>query len=432
MNQWIDDIRTRLSAAQLDPARELEIAQELAQHLDDRYGELVSAGTTPADARARALDELNDHALMREQLRQVEQLEPTIPVTGQPAHAGWPTGIWQDIRYSVRLLRANWSFTLLALATLAIGTGATTVIYAVIDNVLLRPVSYQDAGRLGRVGVLDPAYPGRRFAASFENFEAWRTRNRTLEAIAIYNSGSVTLLGDEPTRVAAAVITPEFFAANGVQPALGRGFTGADGEPGAELVVILSDGAWKRRFGADPAIVGQRITTTAGPRTIVGVLPDAKFFWGTTEFWLPLRCPAGTAAQAGQYPVLARLKDGVTFAQAEADLASIMRALHDEQALTGEVRGIGVHPMHEMTVGYLRATLYTLLGAVGCILLIACVNVAGLLVGAARRANTSCTCASRWARAAGGSPGSCSPKASCWRSRAGQQACCWPGGSSAR
>jgi predicted permease len=385
MNHWTDEIRARLAAARLEPARELEIAQELAQHLDDRYAELVRDGVTPELARARALDELKDHALMREQLRAVERLETTAPIEGQP-HAGWGSGIWQDFRYSLRILRANWSFTLLALVTLAVGTGATTAIYAVIDNVLLRPVAYQDAERLGRVAELDPSRPGQRISASFDSFEAWRTRNRTLEAIALYRSGSLTLLDGEPVRVAAAVVTPQFFAANAVTPALGRGFTDADGEPGAEQVVVISHGSWVRRFGSDPDILGRRLQTTNGSYIIVGVLPEAVFFWGTSEFWLPFNRPSGVAASFNQHPVIARLKHGVTFEQAEADLASIMRALHDERALSGEPRGIGIQPLREMTVGYLRTTLYTLLGAVGCILLIACVNVAGLLVarGAAR------------------------------------------------
>jgi hypothetical protein len=152
MPDWIPYVRARLAAARLDPARELDIVQELAQHLEDRYAELLRDGLPPNEARARALDELRDHALMREQLREVERLETPVAITGEPPRGRWVSGIWQDIRYSYRLLRANWSFTLLAILTLAIGIGTTTSIYAVIDNVLLRPVGYRDAERLGRVG----------------------------------------------------------------------------------------------------------------------------------------------------------------------------------------------------------------------------------------------------------------------------------------
>jgi hypothetical protein len=253
MPDWMTDIRARLAAARLDPRARPRSRRSSRSTWTTAMPSCCATAPRRTTPVRMALDELKDQATMREQLARIERQETTVPPAGAPPRDRLLAGFWQDVRFALRSLRLNPGFAALALTTLALGIAATTVVYAVIDNVLLRPVGYRDADRLGRVAVLDPAHPGRRTAASFDTFEAWRTRNRTLEAIAIYNNGSLTLLGDEPVRVAAAVVTPLFFEANGVRMALGRGFTDADGEPGAEPVLILSDGAWKRRFGADPA-----------------------------------------------------------------------------------------------------------------------------------------------------------------------------------
>jgi hypothetical protein len=144
MPDWMTDIRARLAAARLDPAREGEIAEELAQHLDDRYAELRRDGATPDEAQARALDELKDHALMREQLAALERREHTLPPAGTPARDRLFAGLWQDVRFALRSLRLNPGFAALALTTLALGIAATTVIYAVVDTV--RPAHGRTGG----------------------------------------------------------------------------------------------------------------------------------------------------------------------------------------------------------------------------------------------------------------------------------------------
>jgi putative ABC transport system permease protein len=161
MDRWLPDIRERLAPARLDPAREAEIAQELAQHLDDRYAELRRDGTAPDDARAQALDELKDHARMREQLAAVERRESTVPPAGTPNRGRLLAGLWQDVRYALRSLRLNPGFAALALTTLALGIAATTVIYAVVDTVLLRPLPYKDADRIARSPLEDPRWRSR-------------------------------------------------------------------------------------------------------------------------------------------------------------------------------------------------------------------------------------------------------------------------------
>lgn len=382
MPDWLPEIRKRLAGAGLDPAREAEIAQELAQHLEDRYAEMRAEGFDAEEARRAALAELNDDARMRQELSHTEDAESTVPPAGDPGRPPFLRGLWQDVRYAARMLRCNPAFAALAIATLAVGVGATTVVYAIIDNVLVRPVPYKDIDRLVRIYTIDPKDPGRRTMLSYPDIEDIQRRMTTLEAVGIYRSGQgMVLLEGEPERVSAAGAGAGFFAAAGVTPVLGRGFTSDDGVSGAPRVTILSHGAWQRRFGGDPNIAGRTVRTVDGPLQIVGVLEPAKMFAGSVEFWVPFeRGPMATMRHVRGLWVMARLREGVTFEEARAELRAIGAALAAENPDTNAGMGLTIESMHEATVGHFREPLYTLLGAVGCVLLIACINVAGLLV----------------------------------------------------
>jgi putative ABC transport system permease protein len=381
MPDWLPEIRKRLAGAGLDPAREAEIAQELAQHLEDRYAEMRALGACDDTARDAALAELNEDAPMRRELSRIETRESTGPPAGDPGRPFFPAGLWQDVRYAARMLRRNPGFTALAVATLAIGVGATTIVYAIVDNMLLRPVPYAHVDRLVRIFERQPDQPDRLVSASYPNLQDWQARSRSFEAIGVYRSRSLTLLEGDPERVTAGTVTAGFLAAAGAQPTLGRAFTEADTAAGAPRVVILSHGAWLRRFGGDRGVIGRPLRTVDGPYEIAGVLAPITMFGGSLDFWMPMELSTATRALRdlrGMF-ALGRLRSDVTLDQARADMDGIAAALAQEHP---ENRGWGVTlmPMQEWTVRGLRQPLFIFLAAVACILLITCANVAGLLV----------------------------------------------------
>jgi putative ABC transport system permease protein len=382
MDRWNADIRARLAAARLNPAREAEIAQELAQHLDDRYAELRRDGIAPDDARAQALDELKDHARMREQLAAVERRESTVPPAGAPPRDRLLAGLWQDVRFALRALRLNPGFAALALTTLALGIAATTVIYAVVDTVLLRPLPYRDADRLVHIWETSGGDVARRSAASYANFVDWRTESRTIDAMAVVTNVRFTLIEGEPEEVDATGVTQDFLRLNGLAPLHGRDFVEADYQPGATPAAILSHGAWLRRFGGAQDVIGRRLQTTGASLEIVGVLPDVGIYWGGNDLLVPFTPPAVMAAgrHIRAYSVFGRLRPGVTVAEAQAEMDTIAARLTAAHPDTNAGAGVWLQPVRDFQVGSLRQPLYMFLGAVFCVLLIACVNVAGLQV----------------------------------------------------
>lgn len=388
MSEWLPEIRKRLGAAGLDPAREAEIAQELEQHLSDRYAEMRAAGADHDEAQRAALGELDEDARMRGELSRVERSESRLPPPGDPNRGSFFAGLWHDLRYATRMLRRNPGFTALAVVTLALGVGSTTVVYAIVDNVLIRPVPYKDIDRLVRIYTTEDKDPAKRVMLSFPDLDDIRARARTLEATGTYRSGpSVVLLEGDPERVTAAAVSEDFFATAGIRPALGRGFMTADTRPGAPRVVVLSHAAWQRRFGADAAVIGRGLRTVEGPLQVVGVLEPVPWYLSDTEFVLPYERPSfATMRDVRGLWVMGRLRPGVSREQAEVELRALGASLAAEHPGTNTGTGLTISSMHEATVGHFRTPLYTFLGAVGCFLLIACINVAGLLIarGAAR------------------------------------------------
>ena len=276
MSEWLPEIRRRLSAAGLDPAREAEIALELDQHLSDRYAEMRASGADDDEARRAALGELDEDARMRGELRRIERPESSLPPPGDPRRGSFLAGLWQDIRYAARMLRRNPGFTALTIVTLALGVGSTTVVYAIIDNVLIRPVPYRDIDRLVRLYTTEEEDPTKRVMLSFPDLDDIRARVRTLEATGTYRNRNVVLLEGDPERVAVIAASEDFFTAAGIRPALGRGFTREDTLKGAPPVVVLSHAAWQRRFGSDAGVIGRTLRTVDGPLQVVGVLEPTR------------------------------------------------------------------------------------------------------------------------------------------------------------
>jgi predicted permease len=284
----------------------------------------------------------------------------------------------QDVRFGLRMLAKNRGFAAVAVLTLALGIGATTAIFSVVNAVLLRPLPYQDADRL--VVVLH--YGNGPVSAA--NFIDWRSQNRVFERMGAAEYWTPNLTGvDKPERVWALHITSDILPLLGVQPLLGRMFLHEEDQRGREHEVILSFRAWQRRFGGEPGIIGRSAALDGERYRIIGVMPPQFAFapfWATkAELWAPLSLTSRTMERGGNsLRVFARLKPGVTLEQARAEMATITTRL--EQEYPGTNRDYVVLPLKEKVVGDIRPALFVLLGAVSFVLLIACANVAHMLL----------------------------------------------------
>jgi predicted permease len=299
--------------------------------------------------------------------------------------------LWQDLRYGARMLLRKPAFTLIAVATLSLGIGATTAIFSVVNAVLLRPLPFPEADRLLFIGQSFRTWGGGGPTGSGEpKFLFWHDQAQSFEAMACYSSygGARGNLagGNEAEYVRGMRVSEEFFRVLGVAPALGRAFTKAEDTPGGERVAILSDGLWQRRFGGRQDLVGQTVLFNDRPLTVVGIMPPGFRFGSGVDLFVPMQAQEGKNGDPNA-EVVGRLKPGVTIEQARAELQLIadkFRAAFPRQMQEGE--SVAARPYQEMFAGPLKQYLWMLLAAVGLLLLIACANVANLqLVRAAAR-----------------------------------------------
>lgn len=295
----------------------------------------------------------------------------------------------QDIRYALRSLRRTPGFAVVACLTLALGFGANTAMFSVIQAVLLRPLPYLEPERLVMVWEHNLPRHRERNVVSPSNYLRWKERATSFTDLAMYTwSSTVFTGGDAPERVSGRSVTTNLFSVLGAQPGLGRLFTPEEGVQGGPEVVLLSHGLWQRRFGRDSAIVGRQVAIAGGTATIVGVMPAGFRPLGTEEYWEPFTIGAETREPRGRYAmVLGRLKPGVSPERAGAEMMTIARGLESEFPEFDTGWSTNVVPLTEQVVGGARQMLLVLFGAVALVLLIACANVANLtLVRATGRA----------------------------------------------
>ncbi|MDX2057993.1 MAG: ABC transporter permease [Gemmatimonadales bacterium] len=358
-----------------------EVDAEVQFHLEMRIKELVARGLSPEAARAEAVARLGDGAAFRATLRRLGRERNTMRQQRE-----WFDELSQDIRYAIRSLRQQPGFTLTALVTLAIGIGATTAIFSFLYSVVLRPLPIPEADRVVVVGDGNPEGPA--WSVSVGNYVDYRRETRAFERLGAMYSANFNLSVDaSPERVAGARVDAEYFGVFRIAPALGRIFTEDEDRPGAARVVILSDGLWRRRFGADAGIVGRTITIDGTGHQVVGVMPPAFGLWNE-ELWTPAGFTPEQLAKHDEHflEVFGRLKPGVSVAQALADQDRIARQLAATFPLDNHGLRGAVEPLFDQFVGNAPERLGVLFGAVLVVLLIACVNVANLLLarGAAR------------------------------------------------
>jgi putative ABC transport system permease protein len=296
----------------------------------------------------------------------------------------------KDMRYAVRTLLKSPGFTAVAVLALALGIGANTAIFSVVKAVLLSPLPYPDPERLVWVREINPGADILDEPASAPDYNDWRTEGRSFEGVAAYGyaGGTITDGDREPERVAGLSTSANFFQVVGVAPALGRGFLPGEDATGKNRVVVISHALWERRFGANPNAVGQTITISGNPHTIVGVAP-ASFKTPVPgpkppDLWFPIAFNFDESRRRSDFlNVFGRLKEGATVEQARAELEGIAARLAQEHPGTNAGWTVKVEPLHERVVGNVRQALWVLMGVVGFLLLIACANVANLLLARA-------------------------------------------------
>jgi len=298
--------------------------------------------------------------------------------------------LWQDIKYGVRMLVKSPGFTVVAVLALALGIGANTAIFSVVNGVLLRPLPFPEAERLVWFDGVNPARGITESSLSMPDYLDWRSQVDAFESITAFVEGSAILSGEdaEPERVPRGVVTANFFPTIGVNPVQGRALLPEDELRGSEPVAVLSHGLWQRRFGANPNVVGSKLTLSGRSVTVVGVMPAGFDYPAKAQLWMPLKTDADDERRDNRYlQALARLKPTATLAEAQAQIDTLSGRLGQQYPETSGGWSARLTGLQEWTTRSIRTSLLLLLGAVGFVLLIACANVANLLLAraAARR-----------------------------------------------
>src|ERR1051325_4311646 len=289
----------------------------------------------------------------------------------------------QDISFGLRIVLAKPSFTIIAVLALALGIGVNSAIFSVVNGVLLKPLAYKDPDQLVRVWEKWGGF--NQGSVAYPNFKDWRERNQSFEKMAANRWTGFNLTGgDMPERVPGRQVSSEMLAVLGVAPALGRDFRPDEDRVGANAVAIISDSLWKRRLGGDPSIIDKTLTLNDVPYQIVGVLPASFQFFQNVDVLVPIEAADERAFKERSWhpgiQVLARLKPGVSLAQATADMTSIAGALGQEYPNSNKEHWVTLRSLYDATVGDVRNLLWMLLAAVSFVLLIACATVANLML----------------------------------------------------
>ena len=354
-------------------ARDKELERELRSHLEAEADERREDGAGGDEA---------NHAARRAMGNLLRVTEETRAVWG------WVTieRALQDARFALRTMRKNLGFSLVAVLVLALGIGANTAIFSVVNAALLHALPFDDADRVVQIWQTPPqkTFPGvRRFAVAVGNYVEWERQQKSFDKIALYGFKGLNLGGNgQPDALNGAGVTTDFFSVLRVQPLLGRTFTADEMEEGRDREVILGYDLWQTRFGADLSVVGKTATFDGQTYTIVGVMPRDFLMPDWANFWVPYGLNDKARAERVNHNrlVIARLKPGVTMQQAQADLEAISHRLEQEYPADNTGWGAMAIPLREQLVGKVRQPLYVMLGAVGLVLLIACSNIANLVL----------------------------------------------------
>ncbi len=364
------DARGSFDAASVD--------DELRFHLDTRIDELVAAGTSPSEARRIAQAEFGDVNRYRADCLTIDSHH-----NNEVRVREFLASVWSDLCHGARALRAQPMFSLVAIATLALGIGATTSVFSTVSGVLLRPLPYANADRIVHIGERDVAKPGRGGTTSFENYDDWKRLAHGYVAMGLYNTFQSTLTGHgDPERVQIAGVTAELFDVFGVTPVLGRAIAPSDNLDGAAAVAVVSYDFWRTRLGADRSAVGQTILLNFSPAVVVGVLPPGFAAPGNLDrpIWVNFTDDGSDGRGGRSKNVYALLRPGVTLDEARAEMSQISARLAEQYPKDDTGSTAVVDPLADRVVGDVKRPLYLLFGASFFVLLIACANISNLLL----------------------------------------------------
>ena len=378
MREWDEEISRLLANLKLEPAREAAIVKELSQHLDDYYAELRAGGATAEQAARAAIAELSGSGLLARELRRVERQVNHEPIIFGTRRMNMIGDLWQDLRYSLRMLRKHPGLTAIATLSLALGIGGNAAMFSLINGALIRPLPYTEPDRLVRV---TEAYPKGGIAAM-------REQSRTMEVAAYLSDSEFNLTGEgEAVHLAGSVVSANLFSMLGAPAKIGRVFEPGEDLPGRDRVVVLSHALWQNKFAGDPGVIGRSITIDGMDRQVVGVMPPEFGFPSTrAQMWMPARFDStqrGEYWEHGWMLLIARLRTGATLAQAQSELPaliSLIKTLAPFRMAANWNENSTIISLQADLAGGMRDKLFLLLTAVGCVLLIACANVASLLL----------------------------------------------------
>ena len=341
-----------------------ELESHLQLHIDDN----LRAGMSPSEARRHAVIKLGGVQAVHERHRERRGL-PALQHLGR------------DLRYAVRTLRRHPTFTIVTVLTLALGIGANTSIFTLVNAVLLNPLPYPHPERLAMVWATDLSRDQREMSSSYPDFEAWQQQARSFEGMAAFTSRAVTLgNADQLELVPAVQTTPQFFEVLGIEPVAGRTFTAFDAAADTEAVAVLSDAAWRRLFGASTDVIGRPISVNSKPHTVIGIVPASMHIIPTEQEQVYTLLPRETDRQHGYLRTIGRLRPGVNFASAQSEMDVVAGRIAAEFPRSNAKTGAHVVPLAEAGGTPVRDALLILLVLVGAVLLIACTNVANLLL----------------------------------------------------
>jgi putative ABC transport system permease protein len=378
LQQWFYTVPLRLRSLLRRGQVEQELDEELRYHLDRQIEENIAGGMTAREARyaaLRAMGGIEQHKEECRDMRRVNFIEDFI----------------QDLRYGLRVLVKSPVFTIVAVLSLALGIGANTALFSVVHGLLLQPLPYPEPERIVDVWHTPPqeSFPGMAtFSVSPGNYLDWKNQNESFESMAVYQGAGFSMSnGDTPVTVIGTAVSSEFFSVLRSTPIQGRTFLPEEEQPGHNQVVVLGHGLWQRAFGGDPNLIGQTLSLDSQKFTVIGIMPSGFEFPQEGELWVPLAWDDKERQTRAihDYGVIARLKPDVSLTKAQAEMSTISSRLEQQYPEANKGWGAVVIPLREDLVGDIRPALLVLFGAVGFVLLIACANVANLML--ARSAN---------------------------------------------